>query len=209
MRVAVKTGRPGITAASGGGRPGQPLLDPVGGGDMAGHAQLLRRGAECEADELRQVQDREAEVAVDDLGRLGLLHVEVEVAERAGGHEAVRAGVESVAEMGARGITTDPTVVATGIWLLFVAALFQLFDGLQGVATGVLRGLGDTRTAMVSNVAGHWVFGLPVGYLLCFVGGWGVVGLWVGLCIGLVLVAITLVWTWTQRSRANGRGERA
>jgi MATE family multidrug resistance protein len=101
-----------------------------------------------------------------------------------------------------RFFTTDPTVVATGIWLLFVAALFQLFDGLQGVATGVLRGLGDTRTAMVSNVAGHWVFGLPVGYLLCFAGGWGVVGLWVGLCIGLVLVAITLVWTWTQRSRA-------
>ena len=101
-----------------------------------------------------------------------------------------------------RFFTTDPTVVATGIWLLFVAALFQLFDGLQGVATGVLRGLGDTRTAMVSNVAGHWVFGLPVGYLLCFGAGWGVVGLWVGLCIGLVLVAITLVWTWTQRSRA-------
>ena len=61
----------------------------------------LGLGAEREADELRQVQDGEAEVAVDDLGRLGLLHVEVEVAERAGGDEAVGAGVERVADVGA------------------------------------------------------------------------------------------------------------
>jgi MATE family multidrug resistance protein len=98
--------------------------------------------------------------------------------------------------------TGDPTVVSTGIWLLFIAALFQLFDGLQGVATGVLRGLGDTRTAMISNFAGHWLLGLPIGYVLCFAAGWGVVGLWVGLCVGLVVVAVTLVWTWAARSRA-------
>ena len=102
----------------------------------------------------------------------------------------------------ARVLTGDPTVVSTGIWLLFIAALFQLFDGLQGVATGVLRGLGDTRTAMISNFAGHWLLGLPIGYVLCFAAGWGVVGLWVGLCVGLVVVAVTLVWTWATRSRA-------
>ena len=69
--------------------------------------------------------------------------------------------------------TTDPAVTRAGVTLLLVAAFFQLFDGLQAVATGVLRGLGDTRTPMLWNLAGHWVLGLPAGYLLCFVAGWG------------------------------------
>jgi multidrug resistance protein, MATE family len=98
--------------------------------------------------------------------------------------------------------THEPAVLALGISLLFVAALFQLFDGLQGVATGALRGLGDTRTAMVSNLAAHWLLGLPVGYVLCFVAGWGVVGLWVGLSLGLVVVGLVLVLTWASRIRA-------
>ena len=68
---------------------------------MALHPELLRREAEGEADELREVQDGEAEVAVDDLGGLGLLHVEVQVAERARGDEAVGLGVERVADVGA------------------------------------------------------------------------------------------------------------
>ena len=65
------------------------------------HAELLGLEAEREADELGEVQHGEAEVAVDDLGGLGLLHVEVEVAERAGRDQAVGAGVERVAEVGA------------------------------------------------------------------------------------------------------------
>lgn len=98
--------------------------------------------------------------------------------------------------------TADPAVTGVGVTLLLVAALFQLFDGLQGVATGVLRGFGDTRTPMLWNLAGHWGVGLPVGYLLCFVWGWGVVGLWVGLSIGLTLVGAILVAIWWRRSRA-------
>ena len=89
-----------------------------------------------------------------------------------------------------------------GVALLLVAAFFQLFDGLQAVATGVLRGLGDTRTPLVCNLAGHWIIGLPVGYLLCFAAGWGIVGLWVGLSIGLTLVGAALVMAWWRRSRA-------
>jgi multidrug resistance protein, MATE family len=85
--------------------------------------------------------------------------------------------------------------------LLLVAAMFQLFDGLQGVSTGVLRGLGDTRTPMLSNLAGHWLFGLPVGYALCFWWGWGVVGLWIGLSLGLVAIGVFLVLTWRHRIR--------
>ena len=77
--------------------------------------------------------------------------------------------------------------------LLLIAALFQLFDGVQVVATGVLRGLGDIRTAMLSNLAGHWVVGLPVGYALCFSWGMDVVGLWIGLSLELILVGVVLV----------------
>jgi MATE family multidrug resistance protein len=100
--------------------------------------------------------------------------------------------------------TTDPTVVAIGTTLLFVASIFQLFDGLQVVATGTLRGLGDTRTPMVLNLAGHWFFGLPVGYALCFLAGWGVVGLWVGLSAGLMLVGTALVVVWARRAKGLG-----
>jgi len=98
--------------------------------------------------------------------------------------------------------TTDVTVLSIGVPLVFVAALFQLFDGLQGVATGVLRGLGDTRTPMVWNLAGHWAIGLPVGYVLCFERGWGALGLWSGLCVGLMVVGCVLVVTWFRRTAA-------
>jgi MATE family multidrug resistance protein len=100
--------------------------------------------------------------------------------------------------------TTDPMVLAIGTTLLFVASIFQLFDGLQVVATGALRGLGDTRTPMALNLAGHWLFGLPVGYTLCFMAGWGVTGLWVGLSAGLTLVGIVLVTVWARRVRMLG-----
>jgi MATE family multidrug resistance protein len=97
--------------------------------------------------------------------------------------------------------TTDRAVVALGTSLLFVAAVFQLFDGAQVVATGVLRGLGDTRTPMVANLAGHWFLGLPVGYTLCFTLGYGVVGLWVGLSVGLIIVGVFLLGVWRVKAR--------
>src|SRR4030095_15684822 len=82
--------------------------------------------------------------------------------------------------------TSDVSVLQIGTSLLFVAAVFQLFDGVQGVATGVLRGLGDTRTPMLWNLAAHWFIGLPLGYLLCFTVGAVVVGLWWGVSSGLI-----------------------
>ena len=74
-----------------------------------------------------------------------------------------------------------PACCDVGVTLLFVAAVFQLFDGLQGVATGALRGLGDTRTPMLWNLAGHWFIGLPLGYSSASCSAFGVVGLWWGL----------------------------
>ena len=58
--------------------------------------------------------------------------------------------------------TTDPSVLSVGTSLLLLAAVFQLFDGIQGVITGTLRGLGDTRTPMIVNLVAHWLLGLPV-----------------------------------------------
>ncbi len=92
----------------------------------------------------------------------------------------------------------DAGVLATGARLLLVAAVFQLFDGTQGVATGILRGLGDTRTPMITNLVGHWAFGLPVAYITCFVLGWGVIGLWIGLSVGLIAVSLVLVRAWVR-----------
>jgi MATE family multidrug resistance protein len=98
--------------------------------------------------------------------------------------------------------TADEGVLRVGASLLLVAAVFQLFDGIQGVATGVLRGLGDTRTPMIWNFFGHWVIGLPAGYVLCFVLGLGVVGLWWGLSTGLIICGVALLIVWAQRIRA-------
>lgn len=97
--------------------------------------------------------------------------------------------------------TTDAAVIETGVALLFVGAVFQLFDGVQGVATGVLRGLGDTRTPMLWNLAGHWFIGLPLGYALCFAAGYGVIGLWWGLSSGLIICAVALLVVWSRRVR--------
>jgi MATE family multidrug resistance protein len=97
--------------------------------------------------------------------------------------------------------TTDRSVFALGTQLLFLAAVFQLFDGIQVTAGGVLRGVGDTRTPMFGNLAGHWLLGLPTGYVLCFVFGLQATGIWTGLSLGLVFVALILLTAWKRTTR--------
>ena len=101
----------------------------------------------------------------------------------------------------------DPDVLRVGTSLLLLAAVFQLFDGIQGVVTGTLRGLGDTRTPMVVNLLAHWLVGLPISYTLCFLIGWGVYGLWVGLSLGLIIVGVILLYVWTEKIGRYRRGE--
>jgi MATE family multidrug resistance protein len=93
----------------------------------------------------------------------------------------------------------DAAVIATGATLLRIAGVFQLFDGFQVVATGALRGLGDTRLPMLAHLAGYWAIGLPVAYLLCLPLGWGAVGIWVGLSSALILIGTALMLVWRHR----------
>jgi MATE family multidrug resistance protein len=96
--------------------------------------------------------------------------------------------------------TRDQTVVALGVQLLALAAAFQIFDGLQAVATGALRGLGETRQPMLVNLAGYWCLGLPLGYALCFHWGLGIAGIWMGLTIALIVIALYVVLVWWRES---------
>jgi MATE family multidrug resistance protein len=101
----------------------------------------------------------------------------------------------------------DRDVLRVGTSLLLLAAVFQLFDGIQGVITGTLRGLGDTRTPMIVNLLAHWLVGLPISYTLCFLIGWGVYGLWVGLSLGLILVGAILLYVWIEKIGRYRKGE--
>jgi MATE family multidrug resistance protein len=89
--------------------------------------------------------------------------------------------------------TSVPGVVAVAAMLIPIAGVFQVFDGLQVVSAGVLRGAGDTRAPLVSNVLGFWLVGMPVSLWLGFRAGLGVVGLWWGFVAGLAAVAAFLV----------------
>jgi MATE family multidrug resistance protein len=104
-----------------------------------------------------------------------------------------------VPEMLAGLYTRDAAVLALAAMLLPLAGLFQVFDGLQVVAIGLLRGLGDTRMPMFINIFGFWCVGIPVSLWLGFGLDYGAVGLWWGLVVGLVIVAVFLVARVRQR----------
>jgi MATE family multidrug resistance protein len=97
--------------------------------------------------------------------------------------------------------TRDPRVMAVGPGILGLAAIFQIFDGIQVVSTGALRGLGETRVPMLANLVGYWVLGLPLGFTLCFAFHWGIYGLWIGLLIALILIGSMLLVRWNRDSK--------
>jgi len=101
----------------------------------------------------------------------------------------------------ARMYTPEADVISAGAALLMVAAVFQLFDGMQVVATGALRGTGNTRTAMLANLIAYWVIGLPLGAWLCFRLKLGAVGMWMGLCLSLMIIGVALAVVWRNTIR--------
>ncbi|TFH44557.1 MAG: MATE family efflux transporter, partial [Lysobacterales bacterium] len=94
-------------------------------------------------------------------------------------------------------------VVANAVVLAGIAAVFQVFDGLQAVASRALRGMKDTLVPMWIASVGYWIFGVAGGWLLCFSLGYAARGLWWGLALGLMVTAIALVWRLVVRTRAG------
>ncbi len=83
-------------------------------------------------------------------------------------------------------------ILVVGVGLLAMAALFQLVDGAQAIALGLLRGVQDTKVPMILAGISYWVVGIPVSYLLGFVAGMGGIGIWLGLVVGLGVAAVML-----------------
>lgn len=92
-------------------------------------------------------------------------------------------------------------VLAHGAAFLVVAALFQVADGAQVVGAGALRGLKDTKVPMIFAGLGYWGLGIPVGALLAFRTPMAGVGIWVGLALGLAVVAALMLTRWSLRRR--------
>ena len=89
-------------------------------------------------------------------------------------------------------------VIPIAVSFLAVAGIFQIVDGVQALSSGALRGLKEARAPMMIALLSYWAIGVPVGYGLAFPAGWGGIGIWWGLAIGLavasVLMTLRLVW---------------
>lgn len=92
-------------------------------------------------------------------------------------------------------------IVQVGVPMLYMAAAFQIFDTLQVTASGALRGLQDTAVPMLIMVVSYWLIGLSSAYVAAFWLGFGPVGVWIGLVIGLATAAVTLTWRFEIRER--------
>lgn len=88
--------------------------------------------------------------------------------------------------------TTDPVVIKQAASLLMMAALFQLFDGLQVVSLGILRGFKDVNAPMMIAGISYLIIGLPISYIFSFILGFGPEGIWLGFVSGLISAAILL-----------------
>jgi MATE family multidrug resistance protein len=97
------------------------------------------------------------------------------------------------------GDPANAAVIGLAVTFLSFAALFQIFDGAQAVASGMLRGLHDTKVPMILAAIGYWGVGLPLGVVLAFYFGFAGRGIWIGLSSGLAVVAVLLLLRWLRR----------
>ncbi|HEY0966009.1 MAG TPA: MATE family efflux transporter [Opitutaceae bacterium] len=103
----------------------------------------------------------------------------------------------------AAGFVEDTEVIALAGRLLFVAAIFQLFDGAQVVGAGALRGLADVKVPTVITFIAYWLVALPGGYFLGVRGPFGAIGVWAALAAGLAFAAVFLAWRFARLTRAD------
>lgn len=99
----------------------------------------------------------------------------------------------------ATAFTHDAPVIAATTPLLFIAAIFQLSDGLQITVIGALRGAGDTLSGLITHACSYWLLGMPLGLYLCFHQHLGVRGLWLGLCTALVVTGLLMLRRWSTK----------
>jgi MATE family multidrug resistance protein len=98
-------------------------------------------------------------------------------------------------------LPANAEVVGLAMSFLTVAAFFQFFDCTQAIGAGVLRGLQDTRVPMLFAAVGYWIIGIGIGAPLAFGTPLGGVGIWLGLAVGLAVVAVLVVIRWMRRER--------
>lgn len=87
----------------------------------------------------------------------------------------------------------NQSVIQIAVWLIIIAAFFQISDGVQAVGLGILRGVQDTRVPTMITFAAYWLFGIPIGYVLAFWTDWGAYGIWTGFLLGLTASAAALI----------------
>lgn len=95
----------------------------------------------------------------------------------------------------------NPDVISFTSTILIIAALFQVSDGVQAVGIGVLRGLTDVKGPTLITFIAYWLLALPIGYLLGFTFGYGIVGVWIGLFLGLTTSALLLTLRFNLKSK--------
>ena len=138
----------------------------------------------------------------DALGRAGWVAIVLGT-----GFMGLTAAVMTFAPLLVLGIYVDTdaarnaALMAFAVQFMAVAAAFQLFDGLQAVAAGALRGLQDTRVPMLIALFGYWGPGLGTAVWLGFFTPLEGLGIWIGLAVGLVVVALLMLQRWTRRAR--------
>ena len=96
--------------------------------------------------------------------------------------------------------TQEPSVIVIAVSLVIWGAIFQLFDGIQAVSLGLLRGIQDVKVPTLISVFSYWGVGMPMAYLLGLKGTWGAEGIWVGLTMSLVCSSILLTWRFYNRA---------
>ncbi len=97
-----------------------------------------------------------------------------------------------------------PDVLSLTSGLMVMAGIFQIFDGVQAVGLGVLRGLQDVVVPMIIAFVCYWLVALPLGYVTGFLFGWGVIGVWLGLVISLAMAAVAFLWRFTRLTEPPG-----
>ncbi len=90
--------------------------------------------------------------------------------------------------------SVDTEVLQLASQLLIIAAIFQLFDGMQVVALSILRGLNDYKIPTLVTLVAYWVVAIPLSYIMAFTFDLKAIGVWIALCVSLVLVAVALFW---------------